>query len=251
MLSKQANRLINARNWAVLVKPEQIIRENDPSDTMYGKFVCEPLERGYGTTIGNALRRVLLASLQGAAFVSVKIAGVQHEFTTIPGVLEDVTDIILNIKQVRLAMDTDAPQTVTLNVNKKGEVTAGDIIGNQHVSVLNPELHIATLTEDVEFNLEFEVRMGKGYVPADMHEGLSDEIGIIKAIGDDTAAVEAAVKDYLAQRNEEWTGMYLVEEYPKLRDAEYRVFGRYVVYGILSESEKTALFDAVAGALAE
>ena len=180
MLSKQANRLINARNWAVLVKPEQIVRENDPADTMYGKFVCEPLERGYGTTIGNALRRVLLASLQGAAFVSVKIAGVQHEFTTIPGVLEDVTDIILNIKQVRLAMDTDAPQTVTLNVNKKGEVTAGDIIGNQHVSVLNPELHIATLTEDVEFNLEFEVRMGKGYVPADMHDGLSDEIGIIK-----------------------------------------------------------------------
>ena len=147
---------------------------------MYGKFVCEPLERGYGTTIGNALRRVLLASLQGAAFVSVKIAGVQHEFTTIPGVLEDVTDIILNIKQVRLAMDTDVPQTVTLNVNKKGEVTAGDIQGNQHVAVLNPELHIATLTEDVEFNLEFEVRMGKGYVPADMHEGLSDEIGIIK-----------------------------------------------------------------------
>ena len=131
MLSKQANRLINARNWAVLVKPEQIVRENDPADTMYGKFVCEPLERGYGTTIGNALRRVLLASLQGAAFVSVKIAGVQHEFTTIPGVLEDVTDIILNIKQVRLAMDTDAPQTVTLNVNKKGEVTAGDILGNQ------------------------------------------------------------------------------------------------------------------------
>lgn len=180
MLSKQANRLINARNWAVLVKPEQIVRENDPADTMYGKFVCEPLERGYGTTIGNALRRVLLASLQGAAFVSVKIAGVQHEFTTIPGVLEDVTDIILNIKQVRLAMDTDVPQTITLNVNKKGEVTAGDIQGNQHVFVLNPELHIATLTEDVEFNLEFEVRMGKGYVPADMHEGLSDEIGIIK-----------------------------------------------------------------------
>jgi len=180
MLNKQANRLINARNWSVLVKPDQIVRENDPADTMYGKFVCEPLERGYGTTIGNALRRVLLASLQGAAFVSVKIAGVQHEFTTIPGVLEDVTDIILNIKQVRLAMDTDVPQTVTLVVNQKGEVTAGDIQCNQHIEVLNPELHIATLTEDVEFNLEFEVRMGKGYVPADMHEDLSDEIGIIK-----------------------------------------------------------------------
>ena len=180
MLSKQANRLINARNWAVLVKPEQIVRDNDPADSVYGKFVCEPLERGYGTTIGNALRRVLLASLQGAAFVAVKISGVQHEFTTIPGVLEDVTDVILNIKQVRLAMDTDAPQTVVLDVRQKGEVTAGDIQGNQHVEVLNPELHIATLTEDVEFHLELEVRMGKGYVPADMHEGLSEEIGLIK-----------------------------------------------------------------------
>ena len=180
MLSKQANRLINARNWAVLVKPEQIVRDNDPADSVYGKFVCEPLERGYGTTIGNALRRVLLASLQGAAFVAVKISGVQHEFTTIPGVLEDVTDIILNIKQVRLAMDTDAPQTVVLDVRQKGEVTAGDSQGNQHVEVLNPELHIATLTEDVEFHLELEVRMGKGYVPADMHEGLSEEIGLIK-----------------------------------------------------------------------
>jgi DNA-directed RNA polymerase subunit alpha len=179
MLSKQANRLIYARNWRELVKPDQVVRQNDPSDTMYGKFVCEPLERGYGTTIGNALRRVLLASLQGAAFVSVKIAGVQHEFSTIHGVLEDVTDIILNIKQVRLAMDTDVPQKLVLNVSKKGEVKAGDIQGNQHVEILNPELHIATLTEDVEFSLEFEARMGKGYVPADQ-QGLSDEIGIIK-----------------------------------------------------------------------
>ena len=129
MLSKQANRLINARNWAVLVKPEQIVRDNDPADSVYGKFVCEPLERGYGTTIGNALRRVLLASLQGAAFVAVKISGVQHEFTTIPGVLEDVTDIILNIKQVRLAMDTDAPQTVVLDVRQKGEGDRGRYSG--------------------------------------------------------------------------------------------------------------------------
>ena len=180
MLSKQANRLINARNWSVLVKPDQIVRDNDPADSMYGKFVCEPLERGYGTTIGNALRRVLLASLQGAAFVAVKITGVQHEFTTIPGVLEDVTDIILNLKQVRLSMDCDTPQTLTLAVRSKGEVTAGQIQGTQHVEVLNPDLHIATLTEDVEFQLELEARMGKGYVPADMHEGLSDEIGLIK-----------------------------------------------------------------------
>ena len=179
MLIKQGEKLINTRNWSELVKPEQMVRDSEPGNTMYGKFMCEPLERGYGNTIGNALRRVLLASLQGAAFVSAKISGVQHEFTTIPGVLEDVTDIILNIKQVRLAMDTDEAQRIELTVNKKGEVTAANIRTNQHVQVLNPEQHIATLTEDVEFSIELEARMGKGYVPADMHEGLSDEIGLI------------------------------------------------------------------------
>lgn len=154
--------------------------DSDPNDTMYGKFTYEHLERGYGVTIGNALRRVLLSSLQGAAFVAVKISGVQHEFTTIPGVLEDITDVILNIKQVRLGMTTDEPQHLTLSVSKKGPVTAADIMTNANVEVLNPELHIATLTEDMELSMEFEVRMGKGYVPADMHEGLPDTIGLIK-----------------------------------------------------------------------
>ena len=126
------------------------------------------------------MRRVLLSSLQGAAFVSVKIIGVQHEFTTVHGVLEDITDVILNIKQVRLRMDTDEPQRITLRVDQKGPVTAGHIMGNQHVEVLNPDQHIATLTEDVVLEMEFEARMGKGYVPADMHEGLNEEIGVIK-----------------------------------------------------------------------
>ena len=164
MLFRQGNRLINSRNWAKLVRPEQIVCDSDPNDTMYGKFTYEPLERGYGVTIGNALRRVLLSSLQGAAFVAVKISGVQHEFTTIPGVLEDITDVILNIKQVRLGMTTDEPQHLTLSVSKKGPVTAADIMTNANVEVLNPELHIATLTEDMELSMEFEVRMGKGYV---------------------------------------------------------------------------------------
>ncbi len=180
MLFRQGNRLINSRNWAKLVRPDQITCESDPNDTMYGKFTYEPLERGYGVTIGNALRRVLLSSLQGAAFVSVKISGVQHEFTTIPGVLEDITDVILNIKQVRLAMSTDEPQHLTLSVSRKGEVTAADIKSNTYVTVLNPEQHIATLTHNMELDMEFEVRMGKGYVPADMHEGLQDSIGLIK-----------------------------------------------------------------------
>ena len=178
MLIKQGDRLINSRNWTELVKPEKITRD-ESSNSMHGRFVCEPLERGFGTTIGNALRRVLLSSLQGAAFVSVKITGVQHEFSSIHGVLEDVTDIILNIKQVRLAMDTDDPQKVTLDVDKKGEVTAKDIKCNQHVMVLNPEQPIATLTEDVPLDMEFEVRMGKGYVPHELHAGLDDEIGVI------------------------------------------------------------------------
>lgn len=179
MILKQGDRLINTRNWAELVKPEQISRGGDYINGQYGKFVCEPLERGYGTTIGNALRRVLLSSLQGAAFVSVKFSGVQHEFTTIPSVLEDVTDIILNVKQVRLAMDTDEPQKLTLSVKEAGPVTAASIQCTQHVEVLNPDLHLFTITDPIELDLEFEVRMGKGYVPAELHEGLSDEIGLV------------------------------------------------------------------------
>lgn len=180
MLIKQGERLINTRNWSELVKPEQIQRENETADSMYGKFVCEPLERGFGNTIGNAMRRVLLSSLQGAAFVAVKITGVQHEFTTVHGVLEDVTDVVLNLKQVRLLMNSEEPQRLALSVSGKGAVTAGDIKTNQHVTVLNSDLHIATLTEDVTLEMELEARMGKSYVPADMHEGLSEEIGLIK-----------------------------------------------------------------------
>ena len=154
MLIKQGERIITARNWSELVKPDQILREEETASGTHGKFICEPLERGYGTTIGNAMRRVLLASLQGAAFVSVKITGVQHEFTTIHGVLEDVTDVILNLQQVRLRLDTDEPQRLILRVDRKGPVTAAQIQTNQHVEVLNPELHIATLTEDVVLEME-------------------------------------------------------------------------------------------------
>ncbi len=179
MLIKQGERLINSRNWADLVKPDIIRRESD-ANAMHGKFVCEPLERGYGNTIGNAMRRVLLSSLQGAAIVAVKVQGVQHEFTTLHSVHEDVTHIVLNLKQVRLLMNTEEPQRLTLSVNKKGDVTAADIKTNQHVTVLNPEQHIAKLTEDVELTMELEIRMGKGYVPADMHEDLSEEIGLIR-----------------------------------------------------------------------
>lgn len=178
MLIHNGDRLINTRNWSELVKPEQIGRAAKATNT-YAKFVCEPLERGFGTTIGNALRRVLLSSLQGAAIISVRIQGIQHEFTTIPGVMEDVTDIILNLKLVRFAMTTDQPQHIVLRADKKGAVTAAAIQENQNLRVLNPGQHIATLSEEMEFKVDLEVRMGKGYVPAEMHEGLQSEIGLI------------------------------------------------------------------------
>ena len=178
MLIRNGQRLINSRNWTELVKPEKL--ERDPASTeMFGRFVCEPLERGFGTTLGNALRRVLLSSLQGAAIVAARIEGVQHEFSTVPGVIEDVTEIILNLKQVRLAMATEEPQRLTLLAREKGEVLASAIQGNQNVSVLNGDILIATLSEDRELRIDLEVRMGKGYVPADMHEGLESEIGLI------------------------------------------------------------------------
>lgn len=178
MLIHSGDKLINTRNWNELVKPEQIMRSAKSTST-YGKFVCEPLERGFGTTVGNALRRVLLSSLQGAAIISARIHGIQHEFTTIPGVVEDVTDIILNLKQVRFLMTTDAPQTVTLYAKGAGPVSASAIQENQNLKVLSPEQHVATLSEDIELTIDLEVRMGKGYVPAEMHEGLAPEIGLI------------------------------------------------------------------------
>ncbi|MDD4730365.1 MAG: DNA-directed RNA polymerase subunit alpha [Desulfovibrio sp.] len=178
MLVQDGDRLINTRNWSELVKPEQLVR--DPKSTeIYGKFVCEPLERGFATTIGNALRRVLLSSLQGAAIVAARIEGVQHEFTTIEGVMEDVTEVVLNLKSVRLAMRTDEPQILVLEADKKGPVTAAMIAENQNVRVLSKDQPIATLSEDKPLKMELEVRMGKGYVPAELHEGLTEDIGLI------------------------------------------------------------------------
>ncbi len=178
MLIQNDDKLINTRNWSELVKPEKLVRDAKSTET-YAKFVCEPLERGYGTTIGNAMRRILLSSLQGCAIVAARIEGVQHEFSTMEGVLEDMTEVVLNLKSVRLAMTTDEPQKIVLEANEKGPVTAAMIKENQNVKVLNPEQHIATLTEDRPLRMELEVRMGKGYLPADMHEDLADEIGLI------------------------------------------------------------------------
>ena len=148
-------------------------------DSRYGKFVCEPLERGYGTTFGNSLRRILLSSLQGAAITAISIDGVLHEFSTIPGVRDDVTNIILNLKSLCLKMYSDEPKTIRLDVVGAKEVTAADITVDSDVEILNPELHIATLNEDGSLHMEMTVERGRGYVPAEKNKKPDHVIGVI------------------------------------------------------------------------
>ncbi|MGB9886577.1 MAG: DNA-directed RNA polymerase subunit alpha [Moorellales bacterium] len=145
----------------------------------YGRYVIEPLERGYGITLGNALRRVLLSSLPGAAITQVKIEGVLHEFSTLPGVVEDTTDILLNLKGVCLKMYGDGPETVRIEAEGEGEVKAGDIICGADVEVLNPEWHIATLEEGGRLFMEMTVEKGRGYVPAEKNKRDGEAIGVI------------------------------------------------------------------------
>ena len=148
-------------------------------DNRYGKFICEPLERGYGTTFGNSLRRMLLSSLEGAAVTSIRIDGVLHEFSTIPGVRDDVTNIVLNLKQLCLKMDGNEPKVIRIDAEGEKEVTAADIICDADIEVLNPDLHIATLNEAGKLKIEMTVERGRGYVPADKNKKPDDTIGII------------------------------------------------------------------------
>ena len=148
-------------------------------DNRYGKFICEPLERGYGTTFGNSLRRMLLSSLEGAAVTSIRIDGVLHEFSTIPGVRDDVTNIVLNLKQLCLKMEGSEPKVIRIDVEGEKEVTAADIICDADIEVLNPDLHIATLNEDGKLKIEMTVERGRGYVPADKNKKPDDTIGVI------------------------------------------------------------------------
>lgn len=148
-------------------------------DNTYGKFVVEPLERGYGVTLGNSLRRILLSSLPGAAVTSVKIDGVLHEFSTVPGVLEDVTDIILNLKGLCVKLYTDEEKILRIEASGEGEIKAGDIIADSDVEILNPDLHIATLAENGRLFMEIAVAKGRGYVPAERNKRPDHVIGII------------------------------------------------------------------------
>ena len=150
-----------------------------PEDGSYGKFIVEPLERGYGTTLGNSLRRILLSSLPGTAATSIKIAGVQHEFSTIPGVKEDVTEIVLNVKRIIARLHCQGIKTVYIDASGECEVTAGDIKADGDVEILNPELHLCTLGPDAAFNMEITMSHGRGYVPADRNKNPQMPIGVI------------------------------------------------------------------------
>lgn len=167
------------KNWTELIKPRRLEVDTDTHTDSFGKFSCEPLERGFGTTLGNALRRVLLSSLRGAAITGVKIQDVHHEFSAIPGVLEDVTEILLNLKQVRLKFLTNGDKTLHLESRGENQVKAGDIRTDGTVVILNPEQHIATLTSDGQLFMEFSAKSGKGYVPAEANKEETQSIGYI------------------------------------------------------------------------
>src|SRR5262252_8093050 len=164
--------------WKNLQMPKGLVADAGNSER-YGRFSLEPLERGFGTTLGNALRRVLLSSLQGAAITSVRIEGVLHEFSTLPGVIEDVTEIVLNLKQVRLKLFGDGPKKGVFEMRGKGEVRAGDLQVDAEVEVLNKDLHIATLNRDGDLRMEVEINGGRGYVSADQHSQADRPIGVI------------------------------------------------------------------------
>jgi len=161
------------------IKKPRIECIETPQDESYGKYVVEPLERGYGTTLGNSLRRVLLSSLPGTAVTSIKIAGIQHEFATIPGIKEDVTEIVLNVKSIIARLHSDGPKVVYIEAAGEGEITAGDIKADGEVEILNPDLHIATLSSGASLSMEMTICHGRGYVTADKNKSPQAPIGTI------------------------------------------------------------------------
>jgi len=167
------------KSWKDLIRPKRLEVEKETLTPFYGKFTAEPFERGFGITIGNSLRRILLASLQGAAITSVKFDGVLHEFSTIPGVKEDVTEIILNLKEVRLKLHTEGPKVIRVKTEGPKVLKAGDIQTGDAVEILNPEHYIATLSRDSKLSMEMTVKMGRSYVPAERNKEENQPIGTI------------------------------------------------------------------------
>jgi DNA-directed RNA polymerase subunit alpha len=162
--------------WKGFQKPKRLEVDTETLTATYGKFYAQPFERGFGTTVGNALRRVLLSAIEGAAITAVKIEGVLHEFSSLPGVVEDVTDIILNLKQIPIKMHTPAEKIVTLDIERKGKVTAVDLQGDPSIEILDPSAPIATLSENAKLQMELRVNTGRGYVSAD--KNFDEDMGI-------------------------------------------------------------------------
>ena len=167
------------KSWKDLIRPKRLEVEKETLTPIYGKFTAEPFERGFGITIGNSLRRILLSSLQGAAITSVKIDGVLHEFSAIPGAKEDITEIILNLKEVRLKLHTEGPKTIRVKAEGPKVLKAGDIITGDAVEILNPDHYIATLSRDGKLSMEMVVKVGRGYVPAERNKEESQPIGTV------------------------------------------------------------------------
>lgn len=165
--------------WRDFQLPKRLECDENSYTNTYGKFSAAPFERGYGVTVGNSLRRVLLSSIEGSAITSVKISGIQHEFTTIPGVLEDIPEIILNLKSLILNSHSKIAKTIYIKANKKGEIKAKDIEADETIEIINSGLHIATLTKDTKFNIEMEVSRGRGYVQAEQNKKDDKTIGAI------------------------------------------------------------------------
>src|ERR1700694_3049250 len=165
--------------WRGLELPNRVMSDRTGLTDTYGKFSAEPFERGFGVTVGNSLRRILLSSLEGSAVTRIKIQGVQHEISTIPGVVEDVTDIVLNVKSLVVKNSSEQPRTIRIDRHERGVVTAANIITDEAVQIINPEHILATLTDDVPFVLEMTVENGRGYRTADENAGKEREIGII------------------------------------------------------------------------
>jgi len=165
--------------WRDFQLPKRLECEEATYTNTYGKFSAAPFERGYGVTLGNSLRRVLFSSIEGSAVTSVKISGAQHEFSTIPGVLEDIPELILNIKSLVLNSHSKIPKTIYIKATSKGEIKAKDINVDETVEIINPELHIATLTKETKLNIEMEVSRGRGYVPAELNKREDKSIGVI------------------------------------------------------------------------
>jgi len=165
--------------WRDFQLPKRLECDEASYTSTYGKFSAAPFEKGYGVTLGNSLRRVLLSSIEGSAVTSIKIMGVSHEFTTIPGVLEDVPEVILNIKSLVLNSHSKIPKTIYIKADKKGEIKAKDIEVDETIEIINPELHIATLTKDTKFHIEMEVSRGRGYVPAELNKKEEKTAGVV------------------------------------------------------------------------